>query len=110
MFCVSARLFTTLSIICDGKDCRTISWDEVAIIQANKRSKRPRGLLKTRLSVTRNPPKEKLRVGVVTGSLKHAHLPENIVCLSLVTMHHGFYEALFLGVGSLWIFVCQQLE
>ena len=28
-----------------------------------------------------------------------------IVCLSHVTMHHGIYEALILGIGSLWIFV-----
>ena len=55
--------------------------------------------------MTRNVPKEKLRVGIVTESLKHAHLPENIVCLSHVTMHHGIYEALVQGIGSLWIFV-----
>ena len=55
--------------------------------------------------MTRNAPKEKLRVGIVTQSLKHAHLPENIVM-----MHHGIYEALVLGIGSLWIFVSGDIK
>ena len=49
--------------------------------------------------------KEKLHVEIVTESLKHAHLPENIVM-----MHHGIYEALVLGIGSLWIFVSGNIK
>ena len=55
--------------------------------------------------MTRNAPKEKLRVGIVTQSLKHTHLPDNIVM-----MHHGIYEALVLGIGSLWIFVSADIK
>ena len=61
----------------------------------------------TRLSVTRNAPKEKLQVGVVTESLKHAHLPENIACLSPCDDASWDLQSIALvpGTGSLWIFV-----
>ena len=63
---------------------RASAWVEQAqadwAARVNKRGKQPRGLLKTRLSVTRNTPKERLWVGIVTESLEHAHLPENIGC------------------------------